>query len=310
MFCIALYFQIIHKDNLGNAWQAFINDIETANFEIIILVLLLMCLNWSIEALKWQLLIKKMQPLTFLEALKGVLSGVAVGTFTPNRIGEFGGRILYLKEHQKIKGIVVTIVGSIGQIMVTLTTGLAASNIFILKYLDIRFIRENESILLKATLLTSILLLIGLFLLVYFNLNLIDKLIARIPYLRKLRKYLSIVATFGYVDLLKLLLLSYIRFSVFAFQFYLLTIIFNVGAPFLPSLVMICMIFFTQTIIPSFTITELGVRMKIASFFFAYIVATSNTFGIEYASSVLWIINLIIPAIIGMIFLLQRKINN
>ena len=58
-----------------------------------------MCLNWSIEAIKWRLLIKKMQPITFIEALKGVLSGVAVGTFTPNRIGEFGGRILYLKEH-------------------------------------------------------------------------------------------------------------------------------------------------------------------------------------------------------------------
>jgi uncharacterized membrane protein YwzB len=305
-----LYFQIIRKDNLGNAWNAFINDIETANIKIVILVLLLMCLNWSIEALKWKLLIKKMQPITFFEALKGVLSGVAVGTFTPNRIGEFGGRILYLKEHQKIRGIVVTIIGSIGQIMVTLTTGLAASYIFILKYLDIRFIKENESILLKSTLLTSIVLLISLFLVVYFNLNLIDKLIARIPFLRKVRKYISIVATFGYADLLKLLILSYIRFSVFAFQFYLLTIIFKVNAPFLPSLVMICMIFFTQTIIPSFTITELGVRVKIASFFFGYIIATSNTFGIEYSSSVLWIINLIFPAIIGMIFLLQRKINN
>ncbi|MEY4876597.1 MAG: hypothetical protein RL708_1746 [Bacteroidota bacterium] len=309
MFCIALYWQIIHKDNLNQAWHAFINDIESANSKIIILVLLLMVVNWSIESLKWRLLIKKMQPISFFEALQGVLSGVAVGTFTPNRIGEFGGRILFLKEHQKVRGVVVTLIGSFGQIMVTLTTGLAASYIFILKYLDIRIIKENESILLKATLLTSICLLIGLFLIVYFNLNLIDKLIARIPYLRKLRKYIAIVSTFGYIDLLKLLLLSYLRFAVFAFQFYLLIKIFNVPVSFLPSIIMICMIFFTQTIIPSFTITELGVRVKVSTFFFGYLVATSTTFGVEYATSVLWIINLIIPAIVGMIFLLRKRIN-
>jgi uncharacterized membrane protein YwzB len=305
-----LYWQIIHKENLNQAFNAFITDIESASIQLIILVFLLMIINWSIEALKWRLLIKKMQPISFIEALKGVLSGVALGTFTPNRVGEFGGRILYLQNHQKVRGIVVTLIGSFGQIMVTLTTGLAASYIFILKYMNINLIKEHEGILLKLTLLTSIILLIGLFLLVYFNLNLIDKLIARIPYLRKLRKYLTIVSTFGYLDLLKLLILSYIRFSVFAFQFYLLVRIFNIDVPFLPALVMICMIFFTQTIIPSFTITELGVRVKVSAFFFGYLIATNKSFGIEYASSVLWIINLIIPAIIGMIFLLQRKLNN
>jgi uncharacterized membrane protein YwzB len=304
-----LYWQIIHKDNLNQAWNAFITDVESANIKIIILVLLLMMINWSIESLKWRLLIKKMQPISFFEAMQGVLSGVAVGTFTPNRVGEFGGRILFLKDHQKVRGVVVTLIGSFGQIMVTLTTGLAASYIFILKYLDIRIIKQHEGILLKATLLTSISLLIGLFLIVYFNLNLVDKLIARIPYLRRLRKYLSIVSTFGYIDLLKLLLLSYLRFAVFAFQFYLLIKIFNVPAAFLPSIIMICMIFFTQTIIPSFTITELGVRVKVSTFFFSYLVATSTSFGVEYASSVLWIINLIVPAIVGMVFLLRKKIN-
>jgi hypothetical protein len=269
-----------------------------------------MALNWSIEAFKWRLLIKKMQPISFFEALKGVLGGVAVGTFTPNRVGEFGGRILYLKDHHKVRGIVVTLIGSFGQIMVTLTTGLAASYIFILKYLDIRIIKEHESILLQATLLTSILLLIGLFILVYFNVNLVDKLIARIPYLRRFRKYINIVSTFGYLDLFKLLALSYFRFSVFAFQFYLLIRIFNIDVPIMESLIMICMIFFTQTIIPSFTITELGVRVKVSTFFFSYLISTTNNFGIEYASSMLWIINLIIPAIIGMVFLLIKKINN
>ena len=35
---------------------------------------------------------------TFFTAYKSVLSGVTLSLNTPNRIGEYGGRILYVKE--------------------------------------------------------------------------------------------------------------------------------------------------------------------------------------------------------------------
>jgi len=135
-------------------------------------------------------------------------------------------------------------------------------------------------------------------------------LFQRIPALRKVKKYFSIVSTFGYVDLLKLLLLSYFRFVVFALQYFLLLKFFNIDAPILSSLLMICLIFFVQTIIPTFTITELGVRGSVSTYFFSYLIPASKNLGIVYASSTLWIINLIVPAIFGAIFLLRKNLSD
>ena len=309
LFCWSIIWQIFHKEKLTEAWTTLQNEWQNANKFYLIAALILMLLNWSIEALKWKLLIKKMQPITFWQSLKGVWCGVTVGTFTPNRVGEFGGRIIYLQNHQRIKGIVVTLIGSFGQIIVTLTTGIAAAYIFILRYLNFKLIREHETLLLKSTLLISIILLITFILLIYFNLNLIENLIQRIPFLRKTKKYFAIVSTFGYLDLTKLLLLSYIRFGVFTIQYFLLLRFFGIQSPFITSVFFIALVFFVQTIIPTFTITEVGVRGKISTFFFSYILPASANFGIVYASSCLWVINLILPAIFGAIFLLRKKIE-
>ncbi len=310
LFVGTLLWQINHKEKLADAWQTLLLDWQQSNKLYLIAAFVLMFVNWSIEALKWRLLIKKMQPISFLQSLKGVICGVTIGTFTPNRVGEFGGRILFLQQHQRIKGIVVTLIGSFGQIIVTLTTGLLASYIFILKYLHLSLIKTHENFLLQATLGISIVLLLASSFIIYFNLNLIENLFNRISYLRKLKKYFAILSTFGYWDLFRLLLLSYLRFIVFAFQFFLLIKFFGIAAPLLSSLVIIALIFFVQTIIPTFTIAELGVRGKVSEFFFSYILPLSSKFGIVYASSALWIINLIIPAIIGAVFILRKKIED
>ena len=58
------------------------------------LVILLAFLNWGLEARKWQVLLKPIQQINFFRAYKSVLSGLALSLNTPNRMGEYGGRIL------------------------------------------------------------------------------------------------------------------------------------------------------------------------------------------------------------------------
>jgi len=53
------------------------------------LVIILAFLNWGLEAKKWQVLIKNLEPLNYFVALKGVLSGVTLSLNTPNRMGEY-----------------------------------------------------------------------------------------------------------------------------------------------------------------------------------------------------------------------------
>jgi hypothetical protein len=68
--------------------------------------------NWGLEAKKWQLMMHDLQPMKYITAFKSVLSGVTFSLNTPNRIGEYGGRILYVAEGKRLKAISLSIAGS------------------------------------------------------------------------------------------------------------------------------------------------------------------------------------------------------
>src|SRR4051812_2206215 len=63
----------------------------------IVSVFALMLLNWSLEALKWEIIVNQLQTIGFLKSLRAIFAGISVSIFTPNRIGEFGGRIFFLE---------------------------------------------------------------------------------------------------------------------------------------------------------------------------------------------------------------------
>ena len=87
------------------------------------IVISLVFVNWGLEAKKWQVLLRTLQPFSFFTAYKSVLSGVTLSINTPNRIGEYGGRILYVGEGKRIKAISLSIAGSISQLIITLFMG-------------------------------------------------------------------------------------------------------------------------------------------------------------------------------------------
>ena len=60
-------------------------------------VIVMVFINWGLEARKWQVLLEPIQKMSFIRAFKSVLGGLALSLNTPNRMGEYGGRILYVK---------------------------------------------------------------------------------------------------------------------------------------------------------------------------------------------------------------------
>src|SRR6478752_5907019 len=90
----------------------------------IILLLLLLFVNWGIEARKWQLLMRPVQKVNFLTSVKAILSGLALSLFLPNGFGEYPGRALYMKEGNRLRSIALNIAGSMAQLIVTLVAGI------------------------------------------------------------------------------------------------------------------------------------------------------------------------------------------
>jgi hypothetical protein len=104
-----------------------------------------------------------------------------------------------------------------------------------------------------------------------------------------------------------ILLLAFIRYIVFTFQFYLLMIFFGVHLDYSQAMIMIAMIFYVMSLIPTMALTELGVRGAAATYFLGKL--SPDSIAIINSTISLWLINLVVPALIGAIFVFQFKLQ-
>jgi hypothetical protein len=271
------------------------------------LVVLLMPLNWGIEARKWQLALRPAGGISFGTAFKAVMTGTTLGAFTPNRMGEYLGRILYIEDGRRVAAISLTFVCSISQLMITLLAGLGG-----ITYL-LYYIRSKEYLVpgmgflwLKVLLLAVVLLLAGLTIL-YWKLPRLLTLLTRIPWFHRYTGYLKNLESFHATILLRILFLSFGRYIVFTVQYGLLFPVFGIflGAGQVWS--GLSVVFLLMAVIPSFTfLTELGLRweasIQVMELF------TGNAVGIFATSFAIWVINLIIPALIGSLLIMGIKL--
>jgi len=108
----SIYRNIVHQKD----WQQSFQQIKVSLFGKqawkAVLVIFLMLVNWSFEALKWKTLIHHIQEISFFRAFRAILSGLSVSLAmnTPNGSGEYVGRILYVNEGNRIRAITLTFV--------------------------------------------------------------------------------------------------------------------------------------------------------------------------------------------------------
>ncbi|MBI3234213.1 MAG: flippase-like domain-containing protein, partial [Bacteroidetes bacterium] len=87
------------------------------------LSVVLMLVNWGVESYKWQNLMNTIERVSFVQSVKATFLGISIGMFTPNRIGEFGGRVLYISPENRMKAGLHTMMGSFSQLIVTMIIG-------------------------------------------------------------------------------------------------------------------------------------------------------------------------------------------
>ena len=87
-------------------WGAFAAALgRPGNWRYLVAALVLMPVNWLLEAWKWQQLLRPFLSWPFPKTLRATLAGVSVSAATPNRIGEIGGRLL-LARREEYGGVV------------------------------------------------------------------------------------------------------------------------------------------------------------------------------------------------------------
>lgn len=269
-------------------------------FGLLLAVFLLMFVNWSLEAIKWQKLVEKVEHTTFFQAFKNVLVGMIFGMFTPNRIGEIGGRSLYMKPNNRFKGIMAASVGSYAQMTVTVVLGLMGFGAIFFFFgafgLDINSLKIVGIVLSVL----AFVMLLG-----FFRLDVFTKVLRFFKIKQKFIDKINVLDSYNRQMLIQVLLLSVSRYAIFVFQYYLLLKLFGVEIDFFIAIAGILSVFLLMNLLPNVVIADLGIRGSVSIFVLGQF--AENLQGILSASILLWMINILIPMLVGQILFLKSK---
>lgn len=281
---VLIYFQIKRFDK--RAWSEF----RLESLGSFFIALGLVYLNIWIAYFQWRVTLKVVAPKTdFKIRIHSFFAGIVTGIVTPNMMGNFIGRFYYFERRFRISIILFTLLSNYAQFLASLIFGWIA----ILIVGDLYVLPHSESIIFVLGFGVILALLFYFF---------IDNFLSRF----KKKKYFN-----SFREILKknrnyrstILGLSLLRFFVFTMQFSLMLQAF--GETIDISVIMaIWQVYLLTMLIPSIFLGKIGVRESVA--LFVLVNLGLNEFAILFSSLIIWGINTMLPALVGLIVCKNR----
>ncbi|RDK88886.1 lysylphosphatidylglycerol synthase domain-containing protein [Marinirhabdus gelatinilytica] len=250
-------------------------------------------LNWSFEIYKWKTSVNIWFSIDLKTATKQALGSLTASLVTPNRIGEYGAKAMYFEPKDRKKVVFLNFVHSSSQMLVTIVFGLPALVYFILEH--------GVSIAVtKIIVLVSSILLFTFLGYTYRKKQLFISGFSIANVFAKLKE-ISVKRKLG------ILSLSVIRYLVFSLLFWFLLQFFGGEAPLFKGFATIFAMYLLVSVIPSFFVLDVVIRGGVAVWLFSYLGVSE----VAVLSTVfcMWVLNTVLPAIIGSYFVLTFKPN-
>lgn len=281
--------------------RAIVATAGEAYSPFILAALTLLPLNLLLDAAKWRLLVSRAcEPVSFREALGSVFAGIALGFVTPARVGEYAGRVFYLKNGRKGLLLVLSAIDRMYSVWIYFLVGTV-----ILGFGLQGTIPGPGGIwwlTVAAGAATTIVL--GWLLAQPARLSAIGPALARWTR-RDWTRHLDSLTAIDLPTVASAVALSALRYTVFCAQFVLLVLAFFPAAPALPLFAAVSLVFFAKTLIPSISAFDLGIRESAAVFFLGFYGVTAP--AALNASLTLFAINLLVPAVVGILVIPRMK---
>ena len=271
---------------------------EHFSTSIFFVVCLLLFVNWGVEALKWQRLVNCNQQISYGKAVSGVLVGLPLALITPNRIGEIGGRAIVLDKGYK-EAVFATFLGSLMQFSSTLLFGVLGVVLYLVFLPHTQAVESASWISLCGVVVCAV---------IVFACK--DQRWLKLACLRVIgknfyRKLMQLIHIYNVNDVLKTLLMSLLRYCVFSLQFMFLISMLIPELSFVELFVGITLTYLFTTIIPTSVLGEIGIRGSVAMFIFEAF--TPQVAIIFQVSLLIWIVNIVVPTLIGSVILLNVR---
>ncbi len=254
-------------------------------------MILLLPLNYFFEWKKWRAVLNTTDSIAPIKTdIQAFFAGIVTGMLTPNMQGNFLGRIYYYPRKFRLNLILLTLWTNIAQFLIALFFGFvswAYIGVSVYKDADFRFM----------LLLGSIILLITI---IYFTAEKWKLGFSKIKFIRRFQGVISNYPLFR----IEVLMWGILRYIVFSFQFFLTLIAFG-GEPSLELYLLVWQIYLWSTIAPSLILGKLFVRESIAIWVLAGL--GMGDVNIIMASLSIWIVNLLLPTLVGIVVCKKRK---
>jgi hypothetical protein len=281
-------------DELAYYWQ----HIPFTRFYWLIGVFAFMPLNWMFEAIKWKKLTSRIESLTLKTSLKAVLAGMSTGFFTPNRVGELVGRILFLKPPNRKSGATMSIVNSLTQNLVMIIWGVPACLVF--------FTSTTGQIETEMAQFILVLISVGVLLgVLYYALPTLSQRLTGSNISEKIGSFITCLSAYSKKDLSQIIGISSLRYFVFVSQFYFMLRFFNVQLELWQAFISIPASYLFVTFTPSVAFSEAAIRSSYAVLFVGAF--SGQILGITLAGVSIWAVNYIIPIALGVIAIMRRR---
>ncbi len=260
------------------------------SIKTVIFVCFLSFFNWFLEILKWQKLASFCKKTTFNKAAIQSLASLTASLITPNRIGEYGVKSLYFEKYLRKKIIGVNFVGNFYQLMATLFFGTLGITYFVIE----QPVKINFGSIVPYA--------IFLFFVIFTLFFIVTSTNFIISYLRKIRDFLTKIPLNLH---LKVMLFSFIRFIIFSHQFYFLLLFLHPDIQYLEAITSIGGVYLIASITPILSVFDFILKGSIAIWIFSFFNINPNI--IVTITTLMWILNFAIPAIVGGYFVITFK---
>jgi uncharacterized membrane protein YbhN (UPF0104 family) len=288
-----------HQESMQGMFMQLKGGWGSAANQWLMAALLLVPVNWLLEAVKWQLLARRVTPASLGRCVQAVLSGLCLGMVTPRSLGDYAGRILVHGGQEKVRLIGAVLINRLVQTISTLAGGIVG--ILILVW-HLGYWQSDELLWLLIpgfSGLLAIVLLMG-----PLRENLFQWLRQKLD--DKWVKWIDVLNEYSVNELLLINAWAFLRYAVFSLQFIFVLWWAGVSTPLLLLIAAVAGTFLLKSLLPTFNfLSDLGVREFSALIVFS---------GLELphaeviaASLLLWIINICLPSLLGLLVVLQLK---
>lgn len=289
LLIVAAYGYLIYRLSTYDDWSSLSTHFHHAyawQYIALVLAIALFPLNILFESIKWRYLLQDIEPMSIAQAQRQTYFGFIGAFLTPSRVGDYPARVTMMRnKHHWAQAITLGFVGTLALAFLQVMVGMPSCIILLERVGDMR----SMEIICAAVFVLMILCIIF-----YPSLSL---RCARKVNDGKWKDIFICLSQFSHKRFATTFLLSMLRYTVYCLQLWLVLCFCGIELTALEAIISIPAYYLLVTVTPSVPVVDAAVRGSWSMVIFSLF--TPNIPAIAIAAILLWVLNTILPMLVG-----------